>query len=154
MVVEGDAGRDDVDKRRALVLDRRLDDRHQLLLVAGEGAGHESRTQLQGHGHQVDAGVMVGHALLALGALVRGCRELSLGEAVDPVVLDDVGHVDPAPDGMGELAQADRGAVPVAGNAQVDQVLVGQVGAGQDARHAAVDGVESVARAQEIVRRL
>jgi hypothetical protein len=35
--------------------------------------------------------------------------ELALGEAVNAVVLDDVEHVHAAPDGVGELAEADRG---------------------------------------------
>ena len=39
---------------------------------------------------------------------------------------------------VGELAEADRGGVAVAGDAEIDQVAVGQVGAGQHRGHAAV----------------
>ena len=66
------------------------------------------------------------------------------GQTVHAVVLDDVGHVHAAPHGVRELADADRGRVAVAGNAQVEQVAVGQVGAGQHRGHAAVHGVEAV----------
>ena len=41
VVVERDAGRDDVEHHRAAVRERRLEQREQLLLVAGERAGHE-----------------------------------------------------------------------------------------------------------------
>ena len=44
-----------------------------------------------------------------------------------------------------------RGGVAVAGDAEVDQLPVGEVGAGEDARHAAVDGVEAVRVAEEVV---
>src|SRR6202011_4179489 len=75
------------------------------------------------------------------------------GEAVDAVVLDDIGHVDGAPDRMRELAEADRGRIAVAGNAKIDQIAVGEIGAGQHRRHAAMYRVEAVRVAEEIVRR-
>ena len=90
----------------------------------------------------------------ALRALVGGGGELALGEAVDAVVLEDVGHVHAAAHDVRELAEADRGGVAVAGDAEVDQVAVGEVGAGQDGGHAAVDGVEAVRVAEEVVGRL
>ena len=154
VVVEGDAGADAVDEGRALVAQRRLDQRHQLRLVAGEAAGDEGGAELQRDADQVDRLVGVDRALLGLGALVGGRGELALGQAVDPVVLDDVGHVDAAADAVGELAEADRGAVAVAGDAEIDQLPVGEVGAGQHRRHAAMHRVEAVRGAQEVVRRL
>ena len=93
-------------------------------------------------------------ALLALRAAVGGGRELALGQAVDAVVLDDIDHVDAAPHRMGELAEPDRGGVAVAGNAEIDQVAVGEIGAGQHRRHAAVHRIEAVALAQHVGRRL
>ena len=93
-------------------------------------------------------------ALLALAALVGGGRELALGQAVDAVVLDDVGHVDAAPHGMRELAEADRRRVAVAADAEIEQLAVGEVGAGQHRRHPAVHGVEAVRGAEEVVGRL
>ena len=152
VVVERDAGRDAVDEGGALVLDRGLDQRHQLRLVAGEAARHEGGAELQGHADEVDGFVGVQHAALALRPLVGGGGELPLGQAVHAVVLDDVQHVHAAPHGMGELADADRGAVAVAGHAQIDQVAVRQVGAGQHRRHAAVHRVEAVRRTEEIGR--
>jgi hypothetical protein len=99
-------------------------------------------------------GLSVDRALLALAALVGGGAELALGQAVDAVVLDDVDHAHAAPHGVRELADADAGAVAVAADAQVQQLAVGQRGAGQHAGHAAVHGVEAVAGAQEVVGRL
>src|SRR6202012_4814095 len=55
---------------------------------------------------------------------------------------------------MRELAETDACAVAVAGDAKIDEIAVGEVGAGQHARHAAVRGIEAVALAEEIVRRL
>ena len=55
---------------------------------------------------------------------------------------------------MGELAKADGGRIPVAGDAQVDQVPVRQVGTGEDRRHAAMHGVEAVRGAEEVGGRL
>ena len=54
VIVERHAGADDVDKGRASVLDRRRDDRHQLMLVAGERARHETGAELQGQRRKVD----------------------------------------------------------------------------------------------------
>src|SRR5205085_1459402 len=56
------------------------------------------------------------------------------------------------PDSMGELAEADGGGVAVAADTEIDQVLGGDVGAGEHGRHAAVDGVEAVCRTDEIIR--
>ena len=47
VVVEGDARRDDVDHREALVHQPRLDQRHELLLVAGEAARDEGAAEAQ-----------------------------------------------------------------------------------------------------------
>src|SRR3546814_19864283 len=85
-------------------------------------------------------------------ALVGGGRELAFGEAVHAVVHDDVDHVHAPPHDVGELAEADRGAVAIAGDAEIDQLAVGEVGAGPHARHAAVHGVAAVAGAKEVGR--
>ena len=154
VVVEGDAGADHVDEGGALVRDRGLDQRHQLALVAGEAARDEAGAQHQRHADHVQRTVGVGHAFLRHRARVGGGRELALGQAVHAVVLDDVGHVDAAAHDVGELAQADRGGVAVAGHAEIEQAAVGEVGAGQHRGHAPVHGVEAVRLAEEIIRRL
>src|SRR5262249_38425768 len=87
-------------------------------------------------------------------AAVGGRRELALGQAVHAVVLDDVGHVDAASDRMRELAEADRGGIAVAGDAEIDQLAVGEVGAGQYRRHADLYRSEAVRITEEVVRRL
>jgi hypothetical protein len=154
MVVERHAGAHDVDERRAAVLDRRLDQRHELLLVAGEAAGDERRAQHQRELDEVDRLVAVDRAALRLGALVGGGRELALGEPVDAVVLDDVDHVDAAAHRVRELADADRRRIAVAGDAEVDEIAVGERRAGQHRGHPAVDAVEAVRLAEEVRRRL
>ena len=136
------------------MLDRRLDQRHELRLVAREAARDKRGAELQRHRDEIDRRVGVDGAALGLRALVGGRRELTLGQPVHAVVLDDVDHVDAAPDAMRELAEADRGRVAVARDAEIDQVAVGEVGAGQHARHAAVHAVEAVRLAEEIGRRL
>ena len=90
-------------------------------------------------------------AALRFRAAVGGGGELALGEAVHAVVLDDVDHVDAAPHGVRELAEPDGGGVAVARDAEIDQFAVGEIGAGQHRRHAAVHGVEAVRLAEEIV---
>src|SRR6185437_431377 len=80
--------------------------------------------------------------------------ELSLGESVDAVVLDDVEHVEIAADGVTELTEADRQGIAVPRDADVSEAPVGGVRPGRDGRHAAMDGVEAVAAADEVGRRL
>ena len=43
------------------------------------------------------------------GAGVGGGRKLSLGQAVDAIVLNDIGHPNAPSHGIGKLTQADRG---------------------------------------------
>src|SRR5207237_5028881 len=129
-------------------------ERSELVLVAAEAASDEGGAHEERETDGVDRGVGVYRALLRLAALVGGRRELALGEAVDAVVLEDVGHVHAAAHDVSELAEADRGGVAVAGDAEVDQVPVGEVRSGQDGRHAPVDGVETVRVAEEVVRSL
>src|SRR6202050_5396215 len=54
---------------------------------------------------------------------------------------------------MGELAEAGRGRVAAAGDAEIDEVAVGEVGAGQYRRHASMHGIEPVRIAEEIIGR-
>jgi hypothetical protein len=77
--------------------------------------------QLQRQTDQIDRCVGIHHAALGGRALVCGGRELTLGQSVDAVVLDDIGHVYTAPQGMHELPHPDRGRIAVARYAQVDQ---------------------------------
>src|SRR5262249_28207247 len=50
-----------------------------------------------------------------------------------------------------ELTESDACRIPVPGHAEVDQVAVREVRAGQDARHPSVHGVEAVRVAEEVV---
>ena len=91
---------------------------------------------------------------LALRAAVGGGGELALGQAVHAIVLDDIDHVDAAPHGVGELAETDRGGVAVARDAKIDQVAIGEAGAGQHGGHASVHRIEAMALAEHVRRRL
>ncbi len=144
VVVEGDAGREDVEESGALVRERALDERHKLLLVAGEAAPDVGRAALQRHEHEVDALVGIDRAAFCLAPAIRGRGELPLGEAVHAIVLDDVGHVHAAPHRVRELPEADGRRVAVTRDAQIDEVAVCEVRAGEHRRHAPVDAIEAV----------
>src|ERR671931_2514348 len=53
---------------------------------------------------------------------------------------------------MRELTQSDRSGIAVARYAQIDEVAIGQVSAGEHGRHASVHGIEAVGVAEEIGR--
>ena len=154
MIVEGDARRDHVDQREALVMHGRLEQRHQLRLVAREAARDEGGAERDRQLHRIDRRLVVDLALLRRAADIGRSRELALGEPVDAVVLDHVDHVQVAADGVTELPEPDRQRVAVAGHADVGQVAVGGIGAGGDRRHAAMDGIEAVTAADEVGRGL
>ena len=136
------------------MLEGRLDQGHELRLVAGEAARHERGAEADGEPDEIDRLVDGVDPLLALRAAVGGGGELSLGQAVDAVVLDDIDHVDAAADRMGELAEADRSGVAVARDAEIDQVRIGEIGPGQHRGHAPVHRIEAVALAEHVSRRL
>ncbi len=124
MVIEGDAGRDDVDQGEALVHQTGLDQRHQLGLVAGKGARHEAGTQGEGLDTGVDRRLLIGDALFGLGADIGRGRELAFGEAVDAIIFKHIEHVEIAADGVGELAETDRETVSIAGNADIVEIAI------------------------------
>jgi hypothetical protein len=126
----------------------------QGLTTSMKAARDVGRAELHRERHQVDRRVGVDDATLGLRALVGGGRELTLGEAVHTVVLDDVDHVHAAPHHVRELPQADRRGVPVARDAEVQQLAVRERGACQHRGHPAVHGVEAVRVAEEVVGRL
>ena len=101
-------------------------------------------------GDEVDRRIPVDGPALRFRAAVGGCRELSLGESVDAVIFDDIDHVDAAPHAMGKLAEPDRGRVAVPRDAEINEIAIGEVGAGQNRRHAPVNTVEAVRMAEEI----
>ena len=148
VIVEGDAGRDDVDQREAAVRERGFQNRHQMFLVAREPARYECRSDAEREQHGIDGRHPVGFALLALRTHIRRCRELALGEPVHAVVFDHVQHADVPAYGMAQMAEADGQRIAVSGNADVSQLAVGRVRAGCDRRHAPVRRVEAVRAAR------
>ena len=150
MIIERHARRDDVYQGKSFVRDTRLQDGHQLLLVAGERPGHKGGTQRKCQQHRIDGGLFVGLALLGRRSHVGGRGKLSLGESVHAVVLQHVQHVHAAADGVRQLAQPDGQGVAVSGNADVGERTIGRRRAGGDRWHATVHGVESVRLLHEI----
>src|SRR2546430_8035647 len=116
VVIESHARREHVDECEALVLEARLDERHQLLLVAREAARHEGGAERHRQQHRVDRRLEVGLALLGPAADVPGCGKLPLGEPIDAVVLDDVQHVEVAADRVAELPETYGEGIAVARN--------------------------------------
>jgi hypothetical protein len=55
---------------------------------------------------------------------------------------------------VGELAEPDRRRITVARHTEVQQIAVGEIGAGEHRRHAAVNRVEPVRVAEEVIGRL
>ena len=139
-----------------LVLERRLQERDHLLLVAGE----RPRDERGAADDRLDAEVERGDVVRLAGrppevrVQVGGRRELALGQAVAAVVLDDVDDRHVAAADVLELAHADVGRVAVAADADAQQLGVGDHGPGRHRRHAAVQRVEAVAVLQEVGRRL
>src|SRR5262249_9784627 len=80
--------------------------------------------------------------------------ELALGEAIDAIVFDDIDHVHAAAQCVRELAEPDRGRIAVARYPEIDEIAVGEVGAGEHRRHAPVHGIKAMRTAEEIGRRL
>src|SRR2546428_5497570 len=58
------------------------------------------------------------------------------------------------PQRVRELAEPDRGRIAVARYAEIDEIAVGEIGAGEHRRHAPVHGIEAMGTAEEIGRRL
>lgn len=111
MVVEGDAGADDVVMKAA-----------PLWLIAWRLAAPVAPLSLKNCAPRSRQRSAIATRSIALSVLVtpfltcrgRRWRRTGLCEPVHAVVLDDVGHVDAAADRMRELPEADRGAVAVA----------------------------------------
>ena len=132
----------------------RLQQRHELLAVAGERARDERRAELDRQAADVDRRVLVDLAALLRRSDVGGRRELALGQAVAAVVLDDVRAVDVAPDHVAVLAEADARRVAVAADAEHEQLAIGELRAGRGRGHAPVQSVEAVRLLDEVRRRL
>ena len=154
VIVEGHTGREHINEGRALVLDGGLQERYKLLLVARKAAPDESRAELHGDAHEINRAVAVDRALLGLRTGIGRRGELALGQPVDAVVLDQVQHIHAATNGVRELAEAYRGRVTVAGHAEVDQLAVGEIGAGQHRGHTAMHAVETMGAAEKVGRGL
>ena len=87
---------------------------------------------------------MVGAVVFQELPLVSGGGKLTFGQAIDAVVLDDIGEGHIAADDMLELTHADRAAVPVSTDGNTLEIRIRQQRAGHHRGHAAVQSVEAV----------
>ena len=138
------------------MLERGLEHRHHLLLVAGERPRNIGRPSHDRLGAQVKRGYIVGFAGRPPQVLVQvgRRRKLALGQAVAAVVFDDVDNRHVAAAHVFELTHADIGRVAVAADADTQQLGVGHHRSRCHRRHAAVQRIEAVAGLKEIGRRL
>ncbi len=74
-----------------------------------------------------------------------GRRGLALGHAVDPVVHDDIGHVDVAPAGVQEMVAADGKTVAVTAGDQDREIGSRDLETGGERQRAAMHAVKAVA---------
>ena len=154
VVVEGNAGADDVEHCRALVAGGRLEQFAHLLGVAGERAGHEAAVGSERLDTQIDRGKLIEARILELLAHVGGGRELALRQPVHAVVLDDIHHAHVAAQQVLVLPEADRAGIAVAADRYRQQVAVDHSRSGDHRRHAPVHGVEAVRAVEEVGGRL
>src|SRR5688572_18685439 len=77
VIVERHAGRDHIDESKAPVRESRLQDRYELLFIAGKTARHERCTEREREQHRIDGLVAIRFAALRLRAYIRRCGELT-----------------------------------------------------------------------------
>ncbi len=144
-MVVGDARLQHVNQRVALVLNCQHNHLGQVLGVAAEAARDEAgahrHAQRDGVDRHLDAALRRGAAQVAVFA---GRRILPLGQAVDLVVLHDVGDVGVAAHRVNEVVAADAVAVAIAGYGDDLQVVVRQLDASRHRQGATVDAVVGV----------
>src|SRR5205085_2350552 len=87
VIVERDTGRDYVDEGESLVLQARLEHRHELSLVAGKAASNKGRAEREREETPVDGLHRVLLSLLAHRSGIGRGGELPFGQTVDTVVL-------------------------------------------------------------------
>ncbi len=83
-------------------------------------------------------------SVLLLKPMRRGGRSLFLGQAVDPVVHDDVGHLDVLAGGVVEMVAADGKGVAVAAEDEDMQVRAAEGNAAGEGQGAAMDVMHAV----------
>ena len=134
--------------------ERCLQDREQLLFVAGERSRDEGGAKLDRQRAAVDRRQIVDHTRLERRAHVGGRGELPLRQPVAAVVFDDVDDRDVPPHQVDELPDPDRPGITVPAHTDRLQRPVRQHGPGPDRRHPAVHRVEAVSGAEEVRRAL
>src|SRR5437773_10776383 len=152
MVVKRDARADHVKQRRASMAKSRLQERDQLLRIAGKGTAYEIASEIDGHRTKVDGRQLVHDSALCLGAVIRGGRELAFRKTIHAVVFHEVNHRNVAAEEMDELTHADRSLTTVPTDAARDQCPVRQNHVSPLRRTSGVDAVQAVRLVEEIRR--
>lgn len=152
-LVEGDAGLEDVNQRKAIVVHGLLHQAAEMRRVGGKGPGHEAAVERHGERHGVE--LLGDHAERGIFRLCSGAgcgRGLPLGQSVDLVVVDKELHVDVPADRRHEMVAAFAVAIAVAGGDDHRHGVVGEPDPCCHRQGPAVQAVEGVASG--IVRQL
>ena len=132
----------------------RLNQWHQLLLVARKTPAHKGGAYFDGQSRQVDRRIEINVTLFIFCSGVHGRGILTFGQAVTSIILDDVGHVEVASDHVGELTQTNRRSITVTGNTNVRELSVGQICPGCYRGHSTMHAVKAVGAREKIGRSL
>ena len=117
-VVKRDARADHVNYSNSILRKSRLDELFHLLNISREGPRNKRRAADQGfhakvkRRKQVDALVLQNQPLIACG------RELSFGQSVTPIVLDDVDHRNIPANNVLKVTHTNAGSIAIAGNSK------------------------------------
>ena len=134
------------DDAKALVIERALDHLNHVIDLCGMGARDEGRSAGDQFFHRVnrliDRAAGIGLGLESDG---RGGRSLLLGQAIDEVVHDEIGHIDVLARAVIEMVAADRESVAVAAEQEHMQIGPSKTDSGRERDRAAVDVMRAVA---------
>src|SRR5437588_2313039 len=108
MIIEGDTGRDNIDKRKSSMCERGFQNWYQLLLIARKTTRNKRRPYTESEHDRIDRRHLVCFSSLALRPSIGRRRKLTLCQPIDAVVLNDVDQPHIAPDGMAHVPEAYR----------------------------------------------
>ncbi len=107
MVVEGDAGRNHIEQRKAAMTDCCFDEWHELRFIAREAASNKGCADFNTNPNKINGRVGIDVAFLADGVGVHRGGILSLGQPIAAVVFNEIGHIQVASHDVRKLAHAD-----------------------------------------------
>ena len=134
--------------------DRGFQHAKQLPLVSRERAPDERCPQRDGQGASVNRRQVVDDAGFQLRPHIRRSGKLSLRQAINAVVFNDVDDRQIAPHQVHKLPDPNGGSIPVTADSQRDQPMVRQHRPSSHRRHAPMHSVKAVRAVHEISRAL